>query len=62
LEDSSHVPRRTIWLTDAHDRQLEELAARWGTSFSGAIGRLLNGALVGILELDRAERELPHAG
>lgn len=56
------MPRRTIWLTDAHDRQLEELAARWGTSFSGAIGRLLNGALVGILELDRAERELPHAG
>ena len=56
------MPRVTIWLTKEHDRQIRELAASWGTSFSGAIGRLVNGAVVGLAELDRAERELPSHG
>ncbi len=54
------MPRVTIWLTRDHERQVRELASLWGTSFSGTIGRLLDSAAVGLLDFDRAERELPH--
>ena len=56
------MPRRTIWLTDDHDRRLQDLADRWGLSFSGTVARLLDAQLVGLIEIDRAERELGHAG
>ncbi len=58
MEDTSHVPRVTIWLTNDHDRRIRELAARWSMSFSGAIARLVDMADVGLLQIEAAEREL----
>ncbi len=51
------MPRRTIWLTNDHERRVLELASRWGTTFSGTIARLVDMADVGLLELGDRGRE-----
>ena len=52
------MPRVTIWVTKDQDRQIREIAARWGASFSNTVHQLVERGIDDEAELDDAEREL----